>query len=61
MEVSKNSVFPTSFCLSRLPGNLFSCGIGSDLEIICLTSLISKTSFYWRLLPSCSRIVKFGL
>ena len=29
----------------------------SDLQIIYLTSLISRTSFYYKLLPSFSRIV----
>ena len=59
MEVSKKSVFPTSFGLRHFQWNLFSFENKSDLQISYLTSL--KTSFYSRLLPSCSRIVKYEL
>ena len=61
MEVSNKSVFPTSFGRGRLQGNLFSFENESDLQIIYLTSLISKTSFYRWLLPDCSRMVKYQL
>ena len=61
MEVSNKSVFPTSFGRGRFQGNLFSFQNESDLHIIYLTSLISKTSFCCRLLPSCSGIVKYEL
>ena len=57
MGVSKKSVFPTSFGRGRFEGNLFSFENESDLQIIYLTSLISRTSFYYKLLPSFSRIV----
>ena len=40
---------------------LFSFENESDLEIIYLTSLVSKVSFYCRLLPSCSSTVKYEL
>ena len=60
-EVIKTSVFPTSFGRDRFQGNLISFGNESDLKIVYLTSLISITSFYCRLLPSCSRIVKYKL
>ena len=55
------SVFPTSFGRGRFQGNLFSFGKESDLQIIYLTSLVSKTSFCCRLLSSCSIIVKYEL
>ena len=57
MDASKNSFFPTSFgrrCFSRFEND-------SDLQKIYLTLFISKTSFYCRLLPSCSGIVKYEL
>ena len=59
MEVSRMSVFPTSFGRGRFQGNLFSLENESDLKIIYLTSRIIKTSFYCRFFPSCSRIVKY--
>ena len=46
MENCKKSVFPTSFGRSPFQGNLFSFENESDLQIIYLTSLISKTSFH---------------
>ena len=61
MEVSKKSVFPTSFGHGRFQGNLLSFKNKSDLQIIYLMSLISKTSFYCRPLRSCSRMVKYEL
>ena len=61
MEVSEKSVFATSFGRGPFQGNLFSFKNKIDLHIIYLTSLISKTSFYCRLLLSCSRIVKYEL
>ena len=44
MEVSKKSVIPTSFGRDRFQGNLFSFENESYLQVIYLTSLISKTS-----------------
>ena len=61
MEVSNKSVFPTSFGRGRFQGNLFSFENESDSQIIYFTLLIIKTSFYCRLVPSSSRIVKFEL
>ena len=61
MEVSNRSVFPTSFDRGRFEGNLFSFENGSDLQIIYLTLLISKTSFYRCFLRDCSRMVKYEL
>ena len=60
MEVCKKSVFRTSFGCGRLQRSSFSFGNNSGLQIIYLTSLISKT-FYFRLLPSCGRIVTYKL
>ena len=61
MEVCNKSVFRTSFGCGGLQGSSFSFGNNSGLQIIYLTSLISKTSFYFRLLPSCGRIVTYKL
>ena len=61
MEVCYKSVFRTSFGCGRLQRSSFSFGNNSGLQIIYLTSLISKTSFYFRLLPSCGRIVTYKL
>ena len=61
MEVCNKSVFRTSFGCGRLQRSSFSFGNNSGLQIIYLTSLISKTSFYFRLLPSCGRIVTYKL
>ena len=61
MEVSEKSVFPTSFGCDHFQENLVSFENEINLLIIYLMSLISKTSFYSRLLPSCSRIIKYGL
>ena len=61
MEVCNKSVFRTSFGCGCLQGSSFSFGNNSGLQIIYLTSLISKTSFYFRLLPSCGRIVTYKL
>ena len=61
MEVCNKSVFRTSFGCGRLQRSSFSFGNKSGLQIIYLTSLISKTSFYFRLLPSCGRIVTYKL
>ena len=60
MEVCNKSVFRTFGC-GRLQRSSFSFGNNSGLQIIYLTSLISKTSFYFRLLPSCGRIVTYKL
>ena len=59
MEVGKKSVFPTSFGRHLFKGISFENE--RDLHIIYLTSIYSKTSLYCRLLPSCVRIVKYGL
>ena len=61
MEVCNKSVFRTSFGCGGLQESSFSFGNNSGLQIIYLTSLISKTSFYFRLLPSCGRIVTYKL
>ena len=57
MEGSKKSLFSTSFDRGRL----FPFENESDLQIIHSMSLIIKTSFYCRLLPSCSKIKNYGL
>ena len=59
MQLSKKSVFPTSFGRGHFQENLFSFKNKSDLQIIYLTSLINKMSFYCRLLQSCSRTVEY--
>ena len=61
MEVINKSVFRTSFGRGRFQENLFSFENESDLQLIYLTSFISETSFYCRLLPSCNRMVKYEL
>ena len=61
MEVSKKSVFRTSFGLDRFQGNVLSFENENDILIIYLTSLIGKTSFYCRFLPGYNRVVKYEL
>ena len=58
MEVSKKSVYQTSFGRGPFQGNLLSFENESDLQINHLASVISQTSFYYRLLPRCSGIAK---
>ena len=62
MEVIKKSVSQFSQPVSAVAVLKGICShLKSDLQIIYLMSLISKTSFCCRLLPSCSRIVKYEL
>ena len=57
----KSQFSPTSFGSGCFKGNLFSFENDSDFQLIYLTPLISNTPFYYRVLPSCKRKVKFGM
>ena len=45
MKVSKKSLFPTSFGCGHFQSNLVSFENESDLQVIYLMSLISKTPY----------------